>query len=311
MNVGLGEGKTFTTCSILSSCYRSVLKDLIADATATKQAIDEAYESIENANEEARHAASVQQQQPAPVVEETDLFGGWGDDNAAQPPLPASDTYDSYDSADTPAPLANSAPSTLNNYSQEPPSYSFIAGQTPAAAMTTSAATIPPPSTDMYSGGGYTLDRGVLNREASEGFGEVMGGGPTPLLQQPSGYTSGGTSMSPTATFDSIPVAVSMKEVEDLQSRSKEADDVAKEAEASRRQLVAQLEELRKVADEAESKARAAADKPTKKKGLLGRGGAQKKDAVRSECGKVVATMESSSEHLTSTCFYGVPYRRK
>jgi chromosome segregation ATPase len=72
-----------------------------------------------------------------------------------------------------------------------------------------------------------------------------------------------------------------MKEIEDLKAKSKEADDIAKDAEASHRQLVAQLEELRKLADEAESKVRAASEKPTKKKGILGRGGvAQKKDAV-------------------------------
>ena len=66
--------------------------------------------------------------------------------------------------------------------------------------------------------------------------------------------------------------------------RQEEADDVAKNAEASGRQLVAQLEELCKLADEAEGKVRAEAapEKPVKKKGILGRGGTtQKKDAVR------------------------------
>jgi hypothetical protein len=255
---------------------------LISDATATKVAIDEAYEGIEKVNEQIRQTASVAPQPPAPVAE-SDFFGGWGDNSAVQPPLPtvaSSGTYGSGDSTDDRNPVAEETAShppqlQLNNVNSQQPNPSSYSYNTDGPLSSTSA-----PATDMYSGGGYKLDRGVLQRETSEGFGEVMGGGSTPLPQQPSGFTSGGTSMSATSTFDSISVAVSMKDVEDLKSKSTEADDVAKEAEASRRQLVAQLEELRKVADEAESKARAATDKPTKKKGLLGRGGTQKKEAV-------------------------------
>jgi hypothetical protein len=271
--------------SDLFSFACSVLADLISDATATKVAIDEAYEGIEKVNEQIRQVAP---QPPAPVAE-SDFLGGWGDDIAGQPPLPtiaSSGTYGSGESTDDRNPVAEESASQqpqlqLNNANSLQPNPSSYSYNTDSALSSTSA-----PATDMYSGGGYTLDRGVLQRETSEGFGEVMGGGSTPLPQQPSGFTSGGTSMSATSTFDSIPVAVSMKDVEDLKSKSKEADDVAKEAEASRRQLVAQLEELRKVADEAESKARAATDKPAKKKGLLGRGGTQKKEAV---CGSAIS----------------------
>lgn len=245
---------------------RSVLRDLIDDATATKQAIDEAHESIENANKMLDRSAAPL---PAPAAtREADLFGGWGDDAALQAPLPSAGSNYSYDGVDTgkgqdeSPPYYSQPPAPAQDEQDEGPSYSFIQAHTA-------------PTTDMYSGGGYT--GGSHNRDVSNsGFGEVMGSGP--VIQQ--GSTTAGTAGAP--VYDSISGTPSLKEVEDFKAKSKEADDVAKEAEASRRQLVAQLEELRRLADEAESKARAATDKPVKKKGLLGRGGAvQKKDVVR------------------------------
>lgn len=241
----------FSLNLLLSLLYR-VLKDLIDDATATKQAIDEAYESIENANEVVRVAPSLP---PAPAVtDEADLFGGWGDDAPVHAPLPSASTnYSEGESTNASQPYNSS----------QPPAPSYAHNTQP-----------PAPARDMYSGGGYTGDG---HGSMTGGFGEVMGSGPA--LQQQGFASTDASSGAP--TFDSLPHAPSMKEVEDLKSKSKEADDVAREAEASRRQLVAQLEELRRVADEAESKARAATEKPTKKKGILGRGGPTKRDAVR------------------------------
>lgn len=129
----------------------------------------------------------------------------------------------------------------------------------------------------MYSGGGYT--GGGHTRDASSGFGEVMGGGPVHQQQE---FLSVNT--SPGATkFNAVAHVPSMKEMEDLKSKYKEADDIARDAEASRRQIVAQLDELRRLADEAESKVRAAtAVVVPKKKGLFRHGGAaQKRDEVR------------------------------
>ena len=274
---------------------------MISDSTVTKQAIDEAHESIENASEvlarsvgfgnpSVAGATSTFLSVPAPAIAEEDLFGGWGTDDggAVNAPLPAlgSGNFSSAaaSSADESQPSSYyNNPPQVQMESPQPavsspiPSYTYNLNPEPAP---------PTMSTNMFNGGGYTGGSGMggHNRDMSgNDFGEVMGSSPSqqptlPTIQQ---YDSGfGSSMGAT-TYDSIPHVTSLKEVEDLKAKSKEADDVAKDAEASRRQLVAQLEELRKLADETESKVRAASEKPTKKKGILGRGGAlQKKDAV-------------------------------
>ena len=252
---------------------------MISDATATKQAMDEAHESIENANEVLARSAGVtggaMAAAPAPMPD-TDFFGGWGDDGtgAVNAPLPGlgSGLYTA---------TTSSAEEISQPYQPPPPAVSQppAVASAPAPTFSYSTNVEPTPSTNMYNGGGH-------NRDVSgNDFGEVMGSGPafqipTPSSMFPQSYGSSGygSSIGAPSTYDSIPQATSLKEVEDLKSKSKEADDLARDAEASRKQLVAQLEELRKLADEAESKVRAAADKPVKKKGILGRGGPPKKD---------------------------------
>lgn len=261
----------------------------------TKQAIDEAHESIENASEvlaRSAGATSTFQSAPAPAIAEEDLFGGWGTDDggAVNAPLPALGSGN-FSSAAASS-VDESQPSTYNY--NNPPQVQIetpqpaLSSPMPSYSYNPNPEPVPPTvSTNMYNGGGYTGGGGGMgghNRDMSgNDFGEVMGSSPSlqpplPTIQQ---YDSGFGSSMGANTYDSIPHVTSIKEVEDLRAKSKEADDVAKEAEASRRQLVAQLDELRKLADEAESKVRAASEKPTKKKGILGRGGAtQKKDAV-------------------------------
>ncbi len=236
-------------------------------------------------------ASTTFQSAPAPAIAEEDLFGGWDADNsgAVNAPLPSlgsgnysSAAASSVDEAppsmyynNPPQPQVETSPPAV---SSPMPSYSY---NNPNPEPTT-----PTMSTNMYNGSGYTGGMGGHNRDLSgNDFGEVMGSSPSlqPPLPTIPQYDSGfGSSMGAT-TYDSIPHVTSLKEVEDLKAKSKEADDVAKDAEASRRQLVAQLEELRKLADQAESNVRAASEKPIKKKGILGRGAAtQKKDVVRS-----------------------------
>jgi hypothetical protein len=259
------------------------LKDLISDGTATKQAMDEAHESIENANVVLARSAGVTggfATAPAPApIPETDFFGGWGDDNsgAVNAPLPglSSGLYTA----------ATSSAEELSQPAYNPPAQTAtqppVSAIPPVSTFSYSANAEPTPSTNMYNGGGYT---GGHNRDVSgNDFGEVMGSGsgfqiPAPSSIPQYGSSGYGSSIGAPSTYDSIPQATSLKEMEDLKSKSKEADDLSRDAEASQKQLVAQLEELRRLADEAESKVRAASDKPVKKKGILGRGGPQKKD---------------------------------
>jgi hypothetical protein len=124
----------------------------------------------------------------------------------------------------------------------------------------------------MYNGGGYdSHERNI----SSSGFGEVMGGN-VDLSSLARGTEE---AIKNVTSYDGIAHISSIEELEVLKSKSKEADDVANSAEESRRQLLAQMEELRRVADEAEKRSREASAKPQKKKGLF-KGGQVKKDAV-------------------------------
>ena len=235
-----------------------MISDLISEAKATKDAIDEAYNGVESANE-AAHAAPPA---PPPAPSEADFFGGWGSDAPPPAPIPAP-----TENAPPPAPTQKETQHVQDD--DDPPSYSYNNAPAPAAP-------------GMFDGGSY--DPGH-NRNASNmsGFGEVMGTGPG-LGALPA--------VGETASFggSEIQSSPSMAEVEVLKSKSKEADDVARDAEESKRQLTAQLDELRRLADEAEEKSRGASAKPVvKKKGLLKRGGAQqRKDAVCSRWSSVL-----------------------
>ena len=224
----------------------SVIKDLIGEAKATKQAIDEAYEGVESANEVAHSMPPV----PRPASSDTDFFG-WGNDA----PLPAPTQKSA-----PPQPQLSKSEST--DYSDPQQSFTYMPAPPPAAP-------------GMFDGGGYTPGH-ERNTSNMSGFGEVMGSGPG--LGMDNLPPVGESMMYGSAE---IPSSLSMAEVEVMKTKSKEADDVARDADESLRQLNAQLDEMRRLADEAETKVRDASSKPVKKKGLLKRGGAQiKKDAV-------------------------------
>lgn len=230
-----------------------VVKDLIREASATKQAIDEAYEGIESANEVAQAKRSA-----PPPVSNDDFFGGWGNDAPPPAPLPASNQNSA-------PPQLQVSKSESTDYSDGPQNYSYMPAPAPATP-------------GMFDGGGYEPghERSVSNMS---GFGEVMGTGPSLGMDS---LASVGESMSYGGAID-MSSSMSLAEVELLKTKSKEADDLSRDAEESLRQLTAQLGEMRRLADEAETKSRDASAKPVKKKGLLKRGGAQqKKDAVRS-----------------------------
>jgi hypothetical protein len=245
-----------------------MIQDLIAETTATKQAMDEAYDGLEKA-----HAQSKSLSAPTPMMTpEADLFS-WG-----SPELPT----------------ATSSKTQSNGYSQhlassqeeEEEQQSIEQQQTLPAPATVSFAQPPPQMTTnpphqqqrqapvftfnqslktpgSYDGGGYNPNQ----HAGASGFGEVMGGSAD--LQ------------SLTGSIDALPNTPSMKEIDDLKSQSREADAVARDAEANHRHLVAQMAELRRLADEAENKARSLSEKPPKKKGMFSSGKGKKVDAVR------------------------------
>jgi hypothetical protein len=249
---------------------------LISEARATKEAIDEAHRGVESAIAQA-NAAMNSAPPPASLINEADFFGGgaWGNDASTSAPLPG-ETHNKYalnnENGD-----ASTAPNSIQQSSSYPveqkqskdsaPSYSFIQ---------TAISPAPAKGPGEYEGGGYH-NRNYSN---TSDFGEAMGSGPTPLH---------GISSAPFyGNGDTIPNVPSLKEIEDLKSKSREADELARDAESTKKQLEAQLDELRRIADDAETKSREASSPPSavppKKKGFLGRGGApkapKKKDVV-------------------------------
>jgi hypothetical protein len=288
---------SFTHVSPSFFSFWSVLTDLISEAAATKHAINEATEGIE----QATSAVHQIQQPPPPAAFEADLFGFGG-----SPPAPAQ----SYDSTPAPAQSYDSTPAPAQSYEYALPpapavAYEYAHPPAPAQAYEY-APPIPNPSpprgipepeptspnvetiTPSYAASYATEDELAAHHVpppapsfsygfdpnssiASIGFGGVMGGDSLPS--------------DPHAERTSHGEAPSMAKIEEMKSKLKEAEDIARDSAESRRQMTSQVDELRRVADEAEAKARQHkedAEGKGKRKGLglLAKRGI-KKDAVR------------------------------
>lgn len=244
------------------------MTDLISEARATKDALDDAYHGIENLNETSRSAPA-----PAPAVNyDSDLFG-FDVSSAPIPQQQSSSTSTAYGAAAAPQP----APpvSTVKSYDDD-----HRNGQDNALSFGSDANSSNVKQnihrSNAYqsydsSAAGYGL--GTTSSGYMEGEG-IMGGAPTPLPTEPSyggaGYGNGGA----------VPTAA---EIADLKKKLKEAQDVAREAEESKKQIVAHADELRRIADEAEGTARKYQNQPEsmKKKGLFGKKKPIEKDPVR------------------------------
>lgn len=228
-----------------------MITDLIAEANATRDALDDAYQSIERLNEEARAAPPA----PAPSSYDGDLFGF--DATASRQPTTTA-------AAPVPQPTGVSQDKSFdrgdaNGGGTQPNVHAALAYA----------------SYDSSSAGGYGL--GTASSGYMEGEG-IMGGGKAPLPSDGFGG-SGGTDYA-----GGVPTTA---EIADLKKKLKEAEAVARDAEESKRQVVAHADELRKIADEAEEAARRYQNQPEsiKKKGFLRGAGKKKveKDPVRDD----------------------------
>jgi hypothetical protein len=261
--------------------FCSVMTDLIAEAEATRIAIDEATAGVESTITFAKKKA------PTPPPQE-DLFSFGptpGQPILSQTPprsnhhepmqhIPTPDPVDD-DSTELPAP-AQFAPEAVTPSRQEPlNAYGNNFGQ---------------PS---RPGALLNADRGY-STGSNFGFGPdaIMGAGtlPTP---GPSFAFSAAESQDRapgSGSFDDVIMSVpSVGEVDAMKMKAKEAADIARDAEESSRQALAQVNELRRLADEAEKEARKHStedDGKKKKKGFLGRSGGgkgKKADAKEAE----------------------------
>ncbi|CAB9509662.1 Epidermal growth factor receptor substrate 15 [Seminavis robusta] len=106
---------------------------------------------------------------------------------------------------------------------------------------------------------------------------EVMGGGPGPENQFGQPPPPGNTADDDDSSDGFIQPAPSMDEINELKSRAKEAEDLARDSEDTLRAMMDEADRLRRAADKAEVEARQkAAEASEKKSGMLG-GGKKKK----------------------------------
>lgn len=238
-----------------------------------KAALDEATAGVEAVAEASKAQAAA----PAPSAFEGDLFGF--DSGPANAPLPSQ--QESYEQPPT------IEQTHTQSFSSEPGA--GVHRPTPQYHNDGDAAGHAHQYQNESGGMGGFYESGHHRIESTgsgymDGEG-IMGGGPTPLPAEHSTatvpqYSYGG---APTGGYDH---GSAMQNIDELKAKLKEAESVARDAEESRRQLTAQAAELRRVADEAEVKARQSAPpadgkkKPSSMKGLLGRG-KKKHDAVR------------------------------
>lgn len=238
---------------LLSYCRHSVIQDLITEVTSTKEAIDDATKGVEETLQQ------VNLQSKAPPVpqsysQEGDLF--------------------SFDSSPSPAPVQDAVSS--NHDSSSPyDSQQYLAPKQPLQPMGQQDSLIQ----TVASQSSYeetTTSNGHHTRDSSGWFsGGIMGG--------EVGGSIGNNNVASLSFSADVKNVLSPQAIEELKAKHREAENVARDAEESRRQIVAQTDELRRLADEAEKNLREYSketDDKKKKKGMFGSGGRKKKDAV-------------------------------
>ena len=302
------------------------MTDLIAEATATKQAIDQATEGIENYMEEASRQPAPAPAPAAPVME-ADLFG-FGPP-PGQGPLPA-DTQ-SHDSSlpapshssnpyvSEPAPASEPAPEPETASEPEPvpepapAPYSIPEPSAMAAPPSPSLNYYQPPPQHQQQHHQFEPSNAHKRVESSaSAFGDdfIMGAGSLPPSNLAFGASTGAGGHNNNDDNEdhdhmimgspSLGSVKSMQEINELKMKAKEAEDVARDAQENSRQKSAQVNELRRLADEANAEARRLADAgkdDKKKKGFMGRNKKPTKKDVK-EAERVAADAKEKQEKL-------------
>jgi len=246
--------------------------------------MDDAYNGIEQANEAARAAP------PAP------------------PPAPTADLF----GFDAPAPAQAPAPAPADMSASYQQQQQYQQQQHDQHIHRTHSES--PGIQQSYSSQEGGLYGGISSSGPGYEEGEgIMGGAPTPLPSEPTmpPATSYPPVMSASMGGAAPAAAASMDNIEALKKKLKEAEDVARDAAESKRQMEAHAKELRRLADEADHKSRQYNKLPdeVKKKGFLGRGKKQeKKDPVRFVVWSLTIELWW---RFVLTCFVLVATRRK
>lgn len=226
------------------------MQDLITEVTSTKEAIDDATRGVEESLQQVK-LQSIPPALPQSSAFEGDLFG--------------------FDTAPTPVPAREEAAPSPSPYESQ----QYTAPQEPQqhqGHQDNFVQTVASQSSyEENSNGHHKRDSsgwfsgGIMGGE----FGGAMGSN---NIVAPLSLNSGGADV------------LSPQAIDELKAKHREAENVARDAEESRRQIVAQTDELRRLADEAEKNMREYSketDEKKKKKGMFGGGRGKKKDEVR------------------------------
>lgn len=232
-----------------------MITDLIGETKATKEAIDSAIEGV--------HEAEKMNEQPQmnvpPPSYEADLFGGF--DSPA--PAPAVDN--------TPHPMAVHAP---------PQSTESVPEE---EASTQASSHAPPHSYEPVPAPSGAVET-VMSSDDEGGAAVAPPPPAAPATDEPMSMFSNASPAVHHKTYDDphpgIASSPSAAEVEDIKVQAQQAEQRAQEAEASRRSLAEQADDLRQVAEQAENELREKESHAGHKRNPL-RVGGKRKEMVR------------------------------
>lgn len=241
---------------------KGMVSDLIDDAQQTLGALDAANESLKELKDSAN---AIEQKQAAATAAgsafESDLFGGFDDGPSAPAaaPAPAEPEPPAPEPAAPPAPAAamerNEPPLGHEPLHQE--QHHFGAPPAPAPAPTPSAA-----NPMALMGGSAPAPPASFHEEPSHAAAPPPAF-PTPAPMGGAPQTGGGSSLSADAfghgPLPPQPTAVasakSAEEIEELKAQAAKMDEVSREAESMQRRLTEKVDNMKKIAEQAESEA--------------------------------------------------------
>jgi len=282
------------------------MTDLIAEATATKEAIDEATKGIETYMDQAsKHPLPSAPSPAASAVMEDDLFGFGPSPGQGSLPPPETQSHDSL-----PAPSELSKPYSSDPYNSEPaptPEPEPVPEPTPySIPEPSSMENAPASSLDYYQHqpqreyGQSNMHKRIESTASAFGDDFIMGAGGGMFSTAPADSHNDDDHDHTIMGSPSLGTVKSVPEINELKMKAKEAEDVARDAQENSRQKMAQVDELRRLADEANAEARRFADTgkdEKKKKGFMGRNKKPTKKDVK-EAERVAADAKEKQERL-------------
>ena len=287
----------FPDAHISHTSVFSLLNSLIVEETATKDALEMANQTMVSATAESAQRSQVQAPEDmfnAPPPPQAGLVGQLPEQPAA---LSGFDQVSGHQAGmilhtTGPPPPIQEVPSSME---MSPSAQQLDVAAQPAATAPADGHpaqyeyTQPLQAPQIPNSSSEPLVPSNHNRNMSFGFseGDFMGGAPLPsgsatgIDFSSSAAATAAASQSQPSNLPPPPAPIA--DFEEMRKKSKEADDIAREAEENSRTLLTKVAELRKAAEDAEAaldkQRRSSEGNQGKKKGLFGGGKQQKKEA--------------------------------